>query len=147
MSNSFLTPWTVALQAPLPMGFSRQEYWNGLPFPSPGDLPNPGTEPLLHHLHWPVDSLLLRHQGSPIYACIIYIYTYIPIYIYIYSTMYLSIFSVIYLFFLRFFSLINCYKILSIVPSADYSILKRSCTIQIFLQQTIWYTKVVPCST
>ena len=37
------TPWTVTLQAPLSMGFSRQEYWNGLPFPSPGDLPNPGN--------------------------------------------------------------------------------------------------------
>ena len=36
------TPWTEACQAPLSMGFSRQEYWNGLPFPSPGDLPNPG---------------------------------------------------------------------------------------------------------
>ena len=39
------TPWTVACQVPLSMGFSRQEYWSGLPFPSPGDLPNPGTEP------------------------------------------------------------------------------------------------------
>ena len=39
------TPWTVACQAPLSMGFSRQEYWSGLPFPSPGDLPNPETEP------------------------------------------------------------------------------------------------------
>ena len=39
-------PWTVACQAPLPMGFSRQEYWSGLPFPPPGDLPNPGTEPV-----------------------------------------------------------------------------------------------------
>ena len=41
----FSTPWTVACQAPLSMGFSRQEYWSGLPFHSPGDLPNPGTEP------------------------------------------------------------------------------------------------------
>ena len=40
----FVTPWTVAHQAPLSMGFSRQEYWSGLPFPSPGDLPNPGIE-------------------------------------------------------------------------------------------------------
>ena len=38
------TSWTVAHQAPLSMGFSRQEYWSGLPFPSPGDLPNPGIE-------------------------------------------------------------------------------------------------------
>ena len=41
----FATPWTVAHQAPLSMGFSRQEYWSGLPFPSPGGLPNPGIEP------------------------------------------------------------------------------------------------------
>ena len=38
-------PWTVALEAPLFMEFSRQEYWNGLPFPSPGDIPNPEIEP------------------------------------------------------------------------------------------------------
>ena len=41
----FATPWTVAHQAPLSMGFSRQESWSGLPFPSPGDLSNPGIEP------------------------------------------------------------------------------------------------------
>ena len=41
----FVTPWTVAHQAPPSMGFSRQEYWNGLPFPYPGDLLNPGIEP------------------------------------------------------------------------------------------------------
>ena len=39
------TPWTVAHQSPLFMGFPRQEYWNGLPFPSPGDLPDPGIKP------------------------------------------------------------------------------------------------------
>ena len=39
------TSWTVAYQAPPSLGFSRQEYWSGLPFPSPGDLPNPGIEP------------------------------------------------------------------------------------------------------
>ena len=41
----FATPWTAAYQAPLSMGFSRQEYWSGLPFPSPRDLPDPGIEP------------------------------------------------------------------------------------------------------
>ena len=41
----FATPWTVAYQAPPSVGFSRQEYWSGLPFPSPGDLSNPGSEP------------------------------------------------------------------------------------------------------
>ena len=45
-----VTPWTLARQAPLSMGFSRQEHWSGLPFPSPGDLPDPGIEP--HVLHW-----------------------------------------------------------------------------------------------
>ena len=45
MYNSFATPWTVAHQAPLSMGFVRQEYWSGLPILSPGDLPNPGIEP------------------------------------------------------------------------------------------------------
>ena len=39
-----MTPWTIVCQAPLSMGFARQEYWSGLPFPSPGDLPNPGME-------------------------------------------------------------------------------------------------------
>ena len=41
----FAAPWTIACQAPLSMGFSRQECWRGLPFPSPGDLPDPGIEP------------------------------------------------------------------------------------------------------
>ena len=42
----FVIPWTVACQAPLSMAFSRQEYWNGLPCPPPGDLPNPGIKPV-----------------------------------------------------------------------------------------------------
>ena len=45
MPNSFQPPWTVAHLAPLSVGFSRQEYWDGLPFPSQGDLPDPGIEP------------------------------------------------------------------------------------------------------
>ena len=45
VSDSFTTPWTVAHQAPLSMGFPRQEFSSGLPFPAPGDLPNPGIEP------------------------------------------------------------------------------------------------------
>ena len=51
----FATPWTVACQAPLSMRFPRQEYWSGLPFPSPGDLPDPGIEPSSHALQ--ADSL------------------------------------------------------------------------------------------
>ena len=46
MSDSFATPWNVVCQAPMSMGFSRQEYWSELQFPSPGDLPNLGTETL-----------------------------------------------------------------------------------------------------
>ena len=53
-----MTPWTVDCQAPLSIGFLRQEYWRGLPFPSPGDLSNPGIEPTL-------GSLPLSHQASP----------------------------------------------------------------------------------
>ena len=45
MSNSFATPWTVARQASLSMGFLKQEYWRALLFPAPGDLPNPGIKP------------------------------------------------------------------------------------------------------
>ena len=43
--SDFVTPWTVVHQAPLSVGFSRQDYWSGLPFPLPGDLSDPGTEP------------------------------------------------------------------------------------------------------
>ena len=45
VTSTSATPWTVACQAPLSMGFPRQEYWSGLPFPSPGDLPDPGIKP------------------------------------------------------------------------------------------------------
>ena len=62
VSDSFVTPWTVAHQAPLSMGFPRQDYWSGLPFPSPGDLPNPGIEPVSPALQ--ADSLPLNHQES-----------------------------------------------------------------------------------
>ena len=58
----FVTLWTVAHQAPLSMGFSRQEYWSGLPFPSPGDLPDPGIESVSPALA--ENSLPLSHQGS-----------------------------------------------------------------------------------
>ena len=59
------TSWIVARQAPLSMGFSLQEYWSGLPFPPPGDLPDPGIEPGSPALQ--ADSLPLSHQGSPWY--------------------------------------------------------------------------------
>ena len=59
----FATPWSVARQVPLSLGFSRQEYWSGLPFPSPGDPPEPGMESTPPAL--PVDSLPPEPQGSP----------------------------------------------------------------------------------
>ena len=57
-----MTPWTVARQAPLSIGFSRQEYWSGLPFLSPGDRPNPGTEP--RSPAFQADSLLSEPPGK-----------------------------------------------------------------------------------
>ena len=57
------TPWTVARQGPLTMGFSRQEYWSRLPFPSPGDLPNPGIEAGSPALQ--ADSLPTELPGIP----------------------------------------------------------------------------------
>ena len=59
------TLWTVALQAPLSMRFSRQEYWSGLPFPPPGDLPNPGIQPRSPASPaLQADSLPLSYHGS-----------------------------------------------------------------------------------
>ena len=83
--QTLVTSWTVARQAPLSMGFSRQEYWNGLPFPPPGDLPDPGTVyiyigasqvvltqgmnlHLLSFLLWQVSSLPLAIPGKPLYV-------------------------------------------------------------------------------
>ena len=62
----FATIWTRARQAPLSMGFPRKEHWSGFPFPSPGDLPNPGTEPTsLCLLQWQAGSLPLAPPGKP----------------------------------------------------------------------------------
>ena len=67
----FVTPWTVARQGPLSMGFSRQEYWSGLPFPflhedSFGIFPTQGSNPhVLHLLHWQAGSLPLAPPGKP----------------------------------------------------------------------------------
>ena len=63
MSNSFVTSQAVAHQAPLSMGFPRKEYWNGLPFPFPWDLPDSGIK--LESPVWQADSLCLSSQGSP----------------------------------------------------------------------------------
>ena len=62
-----MTLWTVACQAPRPMGFSRQEYWDGLLAPRPGEFPDPGIGPvsLISNLHWQVGSLPLVPSGKP----------------------------------------------------------------------------------
>jgi len=76
----FATPWTIAHQAPLSMGFSRQEYWSGLPFPSAGDLPGPGIEPASPALAG--GFLTTEPPGKPLdqfYARVIYIQQNIPI--------------------------------------------------------------------
>ena len=81
----FAIPWTVAYQAPLSMGFSRQEYWSGLPFPSPGDLPDPGIEPGSPALQ--ADALSSEPPTRYAYACVyihicVYIYTLLVILLY-----------------------------------------------------------------
>ena len=63
----FATLWTVAYQAPLSRGFSRQEYWSGLPFPSPGDLPDPGIEPRSPALE--ADALTSEPPGITVIGC------------------------------------------------------------------------------
>ena len=65
-----VTPWTVARQAPLTLGFSRQEYWSGLPCPPPGDLPNPGFEPRSPELQ--ADSLSSEPSRKPKYECTLF---------------------------------------------------------------------------
>ena len=60
----FTTPWTVAYQAPSSMGFSRQEYWSGLLFPSPGDLPDPGIKP--RSPAFQADALTSKPPGKPL---------------------------------------------------------------------------------
>ena len=61
--STLVTPWTVACQAPLSKGFFRQEYFSGLPFPSPGDLPDSGIEPMSPALQ--TDSLPTKLRGKP----------------------------------------------------------------------------------
>ena len=63
----FATPWPVAHQAPPSLGFSRQEYWSGLPIPSPGDLPDPGIEPRSPALQ--ADALISEPPEKPYYIC------------------------------------------------------------------------------
>ena len=66
----FATPWTVAYQASPSMGFSRQEYWSGVPSPSPGDLPDPGIEPGSPALE--ADALTSEPPGKPFVVLVSY---------------------------------------------------------------------------
>ena len=84
------TPWTVAYQAPLSMGFSRQEYWSGLPFPSSGDLPDPGIKPRCPALQ--ADALTSEPiSGAEKIRCGLHLICFFP-HIYLYVSMYLDIY-------------------------------------------------------
>ena len=90
----FVTPWTVAHQAPLSMGLSRQEYWSGLPCPPPGDLPHPGIEHVsLVSSALQADSLPLSHGGSlqPSYFIIIYVFLWTILSIFWKKTMWINL--------------------------------------------------------
>ena len=78
----FPTPWTVAYQAPPSMGFSRQEDWNGLPFPSPGDLPDPGIKP--GSPTFQADALTSEPPGKPII-------NFLSLYIYLLQTFHINV--------------------------------------------------------
>ena len=100
----FVTPWTVAHQASLTLGFPKREYWRGLPFPPPGDLPSPGIESGSPTLQ--VDFVLLTELPKKpmylsVYLCIylsIYICVYICLYIYIYIYIYTHTYIYIYIY-------------------------------------------------
>ena len=89
LSWLFGTPWTVAHQDPLSMGFSRQEYWSGLPFPSPGDLPLPGIEPRSPTLK--ADTLTSEPPGKPVCFCI-----YVPLDSLSCDTLYINVYIYMY---------------------------------------------------
>jgi len=76
VSNSFATPWTIAFQVLMCMGFRRQEYWNGLPFPSPEDVPDPGiepTSPALADRFFTTETSQKHHiKGVCVFVCVIY---------------------------------------------------------------------------
>ena len=99
---TLVTPWTVAHQAPLSMGLPRQEYWSGLPFPPPGDLPNPGIKPRSRAAPaspaLQVDSLPTEPPGKPFctytytYVMCVFTYAHMFMYIYIYASVHTFIF-------------------------------------------------------
>ena len=77
VSDSYATPWTVAHQAPLFVEFPRQEYWSGFPFPSPGDLLDPGTEPASPALAGGFFTTSATWEAHMVYVCVcVYTHTY-----------------------------------------------------------------------
>ena len=161
----FVTPWTVACQAPLSMEFSRQEYWSGLLFPPPGDLPNPGMESIFPALQ--ADSLLFEPLGKPIHICLCQSLSYVllfatpwtvahqtplsmgfsrqeywsglqfppPGYIHIYTHKNTYICVCVYIFIFRSLSVVGYYMVLNIAPRATSS--------SILLQQP--YLAIITC--
>ena len=102
----FATPWTVAYQVFPSMGFSRQEYWSGLPFPSPGDLPDSGIEPGSPALE--ADALTSEPPGKPIMP-----YQIIKIYLWRYLTHHSFIYNNVKYMLIQFSSvqLLNCVRL------------------------------------
>ena len=116
LSDSSATPWTVARQAPLSMGFPRQEYWSGLPSPSPGDLPDSGIK--LASPAWQADSLPLSHQE---HSKVNHYSTFTVLYMYSTVHHYNSFSKVNHTYihsFLRFFPHVGHCRVLSRVPYA-----------------------------
>ena len=94
MSDS-ATLWTIAHQTPLSMGFSRQEYWSGLPCPPPGNLPDPVIKPTsLCLLYRQVCSLPLAPPGNPMYTCVyvrIGVHVCVYVHVYMYKCVYMGV--------------------------------------------------------
>ena len=91
MSNSFTTPWAIACQAPLSMGFPRQEYWSELPFPFPGDFPNLGVVPASPASPALADGFFIVEPPGKIHISYTNTHIYAHIYTHIYFANYISI--------------------------------------------------------
>ena len=98
MSDLFVTPWTITCQDPLSMGFPRQEYWHGLPFPSPRDLPNPEIKPMSPALAG--TFFTTEPPGKPLLTCSVF-----------------QIWLLIFCSFLRTISVYACFPCVIIMPS------------------------------
>ena len=150
----FVIPWTVAYQAPLSMGFSRQEYWNGLPFPSPGDLPYPGIEPgsstsqadalpseppgepsssLGTHIMQMLVHLLLSQRSLGM-SSFLFFHSF-----FLYSVLHHfhhSVFQVTYPLFYFSYSTIDCSSLVFLLFSSPRSLVNISCIVSILFPRT-----------